>query len=132
MKKNFGLFLSMAFLICGFWSCQTDKENPAVQNFTVNGTLTTGTSGQHDLSETVSFTFDATDNDELDRYFIKNESAGSTILAQGDLVGQSQAVSYQFFIDPAEYTSGDMVDITFLVEDTRGQSSFKAYLIEIQ
>ena len=132
MTKFKGLFLLLCLsgmLIAG---CSKDDQSPVIVNFKVDNTVTTAASGPHNLGDTVQFDFEATDDTELGEYMVKNESAGSTLIANGALSGQLAMVSFSFDIDAADWNAGDDITLSFIVEDDRGSSTIRTYTIDVQ
>ncbi|MEM7105619.1 MAG: hypothetical protein AAF502_20950 [Bacteroidota bacterium] len=132
MKKIKGLILFFALLGLIFTSCSKDDQAPVIVNFKVNNTVTSGAAGDHAVGETVDFEFEATDDTELGAYQVKNESAGSTLLVSGALSGQAATVTFSLTIDGNDYSAGDDILLSFIVEDDRGSSSVRSYNIDVQ
>ncbi len=135
------VILPVCFLaILTLFSCKKDDLSPVFDSFTVNGVNGTGTtdfSGAHSLGTSLSIVVGVSDDSELSSYEVIEENAIVPLVNSGDLDGTTGTFTINYAVDSTELVNGtklmpgDSARLTFLVEDTRGQSATKTYAFEI-
>lgn len=122
-------FIGLAlFLMLGCNGAPSDDANPSISNLRVDGADASSGMGEHELNTEPIFTMNLSDNRELGEF---QAQVGGVINYMEQLEGTGVSMDYKFTIDADIYEVGDMIPITFILEDQAGNINFLLYSITV-
>jgi len=147
MKKLSLLFCAFALIGFVMVGCNDDddptvNQSPSISDWSVNGMTMDMTSGSHSPSDSIVFTFLASDNEGLKNLMITEDvsgSSGTTTLKDEALNGGSSTISYIYIVDSSA-TDGATITLTFTItddgslaeKDLADETTSKTYVITVE